>query len=411
MRLFKLALRNLRRNPRRTALTLLAIVVGLALSIWVVVIQAGQHDDMRRTAISTLAGHVVVQAPGYQQDRPVELAVTGVDAVRDALAGVDAEGVVTRRIWLDGLLTSAAGSAGVQLTAVDPTAEAAVGSAEERMVAGEWLPEDDARAIVIGQGLADTLSVGVGDKVVFMGQFGQDEMQSRLFRVRGVFRTGAAEIDSGTAWAPLPAGQELLGKPDAAHQVALHLPGGADVDAAVAAARARVEPLGPADVRSWQEALPELGALLDIDARSNDVILGIFGIIVAMGVLNTVLMSVMERSREFGVLMAIGLRPSRLAALVLLEAAILGTIGMLLGLAGGLALAWPAVEHGLDFTEMMGESYSAGGVVTSAVMHGRYHWARIAGYCVGTVLFTVAAAAWPARVVTRLTPLAAMHRL
>lgn len=409
MRFLQLATRNLLRNPRRTVITLAAISLGLAMMVLVVVLQAGQHDDMRRAAISTLAGHVVVQGPGYQDDHEPEVVVTGADAVRGALLAAWPDATVTRRVWLDGLVTSAAGSTGVALTCVDPLAEAAVTQEETRIVGGEWLAADDARGIVLGVGVADTLGVGLGDKVVLLGQFGQEEMQSRLFRVRGLYRSGAAEVDGAVAYAALAAGQELLGKPDSAHQIALHLPAGSDVAAAAARVRGMAEVAG-SDVRTWEEALPELGAMLMVDARSNDVILAVFGAIVAMGVLNTVLMSVMERSREFGVLMAIGLRPGRLARLVLLEALVLGLSGTALGLALGCALAWPIVDHGIDMRAMMGEAYSVGGVVSSALIYGRYDWARLAGYAIGGVLFTVGAAAWPAWTVSRLTPLQAMHR-
>lgn len=409
MQLLQLAVRNLVRNLRRTLITLLAIVGGLVAMVLVVVMQAGQHDDMRRSAISSLAGHVVVQAEGYQEEREATLVLGGAEAVRVALAEGWPGATVTRRLWLDGLLTSPTGSVGVALTCADPAAEAAVTTVEEHVIEGAWLEADDTRGVVLGAPLAKQLGVKVGDKVVFMGQYGQEEVQSRLFRVRGLYRSGAAEIDGAIAFAALAPGQELVGVPDSAHQVALHLPGGEDVDQEAATARGRVA--AGLDVRTWEEALPELGAMLQVDARSNDVILAVFGVIVAMGVLNTVLMSVMERSRELGVMMALGLRPARLSALVLLEALVLGIVGTTLGMALGCLAAWPMVRDGIDMRAMMGEAYSAGGAVASSVIYGRYDWVRLSGYAVGGVLFTVLAAVWPARMVARLTPLEAMRRV
>lgn len=408
MHTLALALRNLGRNLRRTAITLSAIALGLAVMVWIVVLQAGQHEDMRQGGIATLAGHVVVQDPAWQTEREPEQVVADADAIATTLAAAFPQAQITRRIWLAGLLSSPTSSTAAAVALVDPGPEAAVHDVEEQIVDGTWLDATDDRGIVLGVGLARSLGVTLGDKVVLMGQFGQPEIQSRLFRVRGLFRTGAAEVDGFTAWANLTAGQELLGKPHAAHQIAVHLPPGADDVAAAAEARARVP--GPAAVLHWRDALPDLWALIAIDARSNDVILGVFGLIVAIGVLNTVLMSVLERSREFGVLLAIGMRPGRIARLVLTEALVLGVIGGTLGMALGIALAYPLVTHGIDFSASMGERMEAGGVLLKSVVKGRYDVPRLSGYYVGAILFTALAGLYPAWQVTRFTPVEAMRK-
>lgn len=409
LKLLALAARNLGRNLRRTLITLAAISLGLAVMVWVVVLQAGQHHDMRRTAISTMAGHVVAQGAHFQDDRRPEYALDGAASVVQQLHDRWPDATVTQRIWLDGLLSSANSASACAVTAVDPVEEAQVQTVDDQVREGAWLDATDDRAIVLGAGLARSLGVGVGDKVVFMGQFGQKDVQSRMFRVRGIFRTGAAELDGFTAWITHPAGQELLGRPDATHQIALHLPPNVDDELAALDVRAIVPP--PGEVLHWQQALPDLWALLNIDARSNDIIMGIFGIIVAMGVLNTLLMSVLERSREFGVLLAIGMRPARIVALVLTEAFVLGLLGATLGMALGVALAWPLVTTGLDFTEAMGESIDAGGVVVSALIKGTYDVERLSTYYIGAVLFTFLAGVYPAWQVTRFTPVDAMRKV
>lgn len=411
MRLFSLALRNLLRNGRRTALTVAAIAVGLMMTLFVASFQEGSYDDMIRTAVSQMAGHVVVQAPGYQEEQDEELALAHSGRYAERIRAELPEAVVARRIQLGGLLTSPTHSVGVGVIAVEPGPEAIVVDLDDKVVDGAWLGDDD-RGILVGRALADQLGVGVGDKLVYMGQHGTDEMVSRLFRVAGVFRTGSADMDGFVAYVPLAAGQELLGRDDdPAHRVTVHLDG-ADTDEAHARLRAAFAE-DPVEVLDWVAALPEVSALIQVDRSSGDVMLGIIGLIVAMGVLNTVLMSTLERTREFGVLLAIGMPPRRLAALVLSEGLLLGLIGAALGTLLGAAAVLAAQRHGIDITAMAGgERMDMGdGISMSALVFPVWAWGRALAFIALAVAFTVLSAAWPAWRVSRLSPVEAMRHV
>ncbi|MFT4624805.1 MAG: ABC-type lipoprotein release transport system permease subunit [Myxococcota bacterium] len=409
LKLISLAARNLLRNTRRTVLTTAAIAFGLAVMVFMITFATGTYNDMLRKGVSQLAGHVVVQAPGFQDSREPTLVVTGSDSVAATLRQTFPDAVITQRLQLGGLLTSSASSVGAGLAGVVPADEAEISELDDKLVDGEWLAPDDARGIVIGRTMADQLDVGLGGKIVYMGQQkGQAEMQSRLFRVRGIFRTGGTEMDGFLAVIHLDAARELLTVDDAAGQVAVHLTNARDADAATLVARAAVD-RPDLDVLSWKAAIPELVALIEVDKESNDFLLVIIGFIVALGVLNTVLMSVLERTREFGMLMAVGMPRRSIAALVLLEGATLGFVGAVLGVALGAIPSWYSVTYGIDLTAYMGEQMSSGGISLDALMMGGWDVPRIAQYFVGAVLFTVAAAAWPAWRVTRLQPVDAMR--
>jgi len=409
MRLLKLALRNLFRNGRRTAITAAAIASGLALVLMMVGMQAGQYADMLRMGISTMAGHVVVQADGWQEEREEDQLVTGAGEVAATLREAFPEATVTPRLYLGGLVTSTRNSAGIALRGSVPSAEAVVDTLDDKLIAGEWLADDDDRGIIIGVHLAESLQVEIGDRVVYMGQTeAQDEMVSRMFRVRGIFRTGGSELDGMTALATLAAAQELIERPDVAHQVALHIPDAAASPEAWAKAEQLVSAPGR-DVLEWPDALPSLVTFIEIDRVSGDVMMAVMGLIVAMGVLNTVLMSVLERTKEFGVLMAIGMRPRRLGLLVLLESALLGVLGSLVGtLFGSLIVAY-LVAYGLDYSGMMGETMEMEGLVLSTVMFGAWDFDRMGAYVLATIVVTVLAGAWPAWHLTRLEPVDAMR--
>lgn len=409
-KLWAIAARNLWRNPVRTLVTTAAISVGLAVMCLSVNLTAGQYRDMIRNGISQLAGHVVVQAEGWQEQREDGLRVSDSLELATTLRELFPEARVTRRSMLGGLLTAPMGSVGVAMTGFEPEAERPITELDDRLVEGEWLDVEDTRALVIGEGVAEVLQVGLGDKVVYMGQHGGEEVASRLFRVRGIVRTGSADMDSVIAVAHLEATQELMEEPGAAHQITVHLE---DPERAEEAAQRVREAVGAPglEVLSWRGAIPEIAALIEIDKASNHVILAILGVIVAMGVLNTILMSVLERTREFGVMLALGVSAWRVATVVLMEALLLGMMGATLGILLGCALSYPLVQHGLDYTEMLGDTTSQGGVVMSSVLYAAWDWTRMSVIAGLTLLFTMLAAVWPASRIASLEPVEAMRHV
>ncbi|MEQ1568753.1 MAG: FtsX-like permease family protein [Myxococcota bacterium] len=405
----KLALRNLARNVRRTAITVAAIVFGLAMMHVTIAMGTGQYREMIRVGVSQLAGHVVIQDRGYQKKHDSDLVVSGVAAAVERVRAEVPGATVAPRMSLAGLLVSPTASVGVGLLGVDGPTEAQVQDIEGKVVEGEWLATD-LRSIVIGDQLARTLGVSLGDKVVYMGQHGgATEVGSHLFRVSGVFHSGAAELDGFGAFVTLAAAQAAFGQPDTANLVTVHLADPNDIEHAAAALGRAFADRPELEVLTWREALPDMWSLIQIDRVSNDVMMGILGLIVAMGVLNTLLMSVLERVREFGVMLALGLEPRRLAVMIVAEGLMIGVIGSALGLAVGFALSWPLVTHGIDYTEVMGETVESGGVAVSAVLKGAYNPLRSGVYTVGAVVFTVLASLYPAWFVARLQPVDAMH--
>ena len=412
MLLLTLAVRNLLRNRRRTLITMTGISLGLALMSFSNNISYGSHEEMLRTAVGMMAGHVVVQGPGYQADPDAEIVVVDSAAVAAAVAAAAPDGVVTRRLYVDGLLVSPSSSTAAALKAVQPTVEALVIDLDDKLVEGEWLAEDDDKGIVLGQALAEGLAVGLGDKVVFMGQPVGDEVASRLFRVRGIFRTGSPEIDAFSAVVPLSAAQELYPAGDPATQVALHLPDDrhtAERTRQVAAAVAALPGGADLEVLPWQQAIPDIVEFVELDSAYSDGIWLVLGVIVAMGVVNTVLMSVMERVREFGVMMAVGMRPGRLALMVLLEGLVLGAVSAGVGMALGMLLTWPFMVTGLDLSGEMGESMEAAGVPISLVLYPAIDVARLALYPFVGIFFALLASLYPAWKVTRLQPVQAIR--
>lgn len=406
--LLRLALRNLLRHRLRTGITTFAIVAGLGLMIVSLNLNDGVYSSMTRTGISEMAGHVVVQGEGYLAHPDVKIVVPDAAAVEAKLAQALPEAVIVSRVQMEGLITSPQSSSGAALNGIDPAREVLVSDWQGKVVEGGFIEGD--RDILLGRALAENLDVKLGDKVVVMAQ-GEGEVISRLFRVKGLLSVGTDDIDAFLAIIHIQAAQELMAQPGAVTRVTAHLPSPETTEDATARARAALSEPG-LEVLSWKQALPEVYELIQLDANTNHVFLSIIGFIVALGVLNTVLMSVMERVREFGVMMALGLTPGQIARLILLEGLVLGVVATTLGVLLGLALTYPLATHGLDYAMFTGESgMEVSGLSINSVIHANFAWHKTGAYGLGSLVMTVLASIYPAVRASKLRPVEAMRHV
>lgn len=411
--LMRLALRNLWRNKIRTAITLVAISGGLAMLMFGNNLNHGTYIEMIRTGISQLAGHVVVQGDGWQEDNdPLEYRVANADSVAARLAEAWPDSVVVQRTYMGGLLSSTSNSTGVAITAIQPVEEAKVSDWHTKMVEGEWLEPGDDRGIVLGVKLAETLEVDIGDKVVLMGQ-GKEDVSSRLFRVRALTRTGSDQVDGFTAIVEISAAQAFLEDPGSCSQVSLHLKNPLQSDDALAAVlEAFPDPEQEGlEVLGWKKAVEAIYQLTVTDRRTNNSMMFIIGLIVALGILNTMLMGVMERMKEFGVMLALGTPPGRLRKLITLEGLLIGLIGTAIGLALGSWVTAYLVENGIDYSAMMGEQMDMGGVSISTQIYAAWDYTTMTVYCIVAVLLSVAATIYPAWKAGAMKPVESMRHV
>ncbi len=413
--LLKIAARNLSRNLRRTLITATAIAGGLSLLVWADTLAQGTYKGLIQRGVSELAGHVVVQAEGYQDDPDMHLLVPDLAAVEATVRSVGGpEARVTSRVQVQGLLQSTKNVSGVALLGIDPVTEATVSTWHTKLVTegdepGAWLEPDDDRGIVLGIKLAEALEVEVGDKVVLVLQ-GRDEVINQLFRVRGLLRTGEDNADGFMALTTVAAAQAALERPDTATMVTVHL----DDPAAVPAVREALDAAlagSPVEVLPWQEALPEMYRYTILDRQSQLAMFFVMAVIVAMGVLNTVLMSVMERVKEFGVMLALGTTPWQVFRIIVLEGIVLGFFAMLAGGALGILATVPTITYGIDYAQWMGDNIEVAGVTMDAQVYAAWNWPGTIGFCICAWLMTIFASLWPAWRASRLAPVEAMRHV
>jgi ABC-type lipoprotein release transport system permease subunit len=376
----KIAWRNLWRKPRRTLLTVITISLGLALLLIFLGIGDGGHEQMIESAVRMGSGHVLVQQEGYQAQGGISRLVSPEEIRSVESWGQEMKGRfpivhILRRTFVSALASSADGATGVQLIGIQPSAEMQASDFEGKLIEGEFLNDDDGDWVILGQGVAHKLALEVGEKLVLMAQ-GADsvEIRSRLVRVRGILRTGLEEQDQALALIPLGASQEFLDLGAQVHQVAFLMQ---DARFSQELANIGKQKFPTLEVLSWGEALPELKEFIVVDDGGNYVMNLILFLLISFTVLNTLLMSVLERSREFALLHCLGLTPARRFAMVLVEAFFIAFLSALTGFGLGFSVHLYLSRSGLPLDIFYSGELSAAGVAFDPVMYSSLSPARI----------------------------------
>ena len=354
--LWTMAWRNLGRNRRRTVLTLASIAFGVFLAIMSMAAQDRNWQDMIDLGARMGGGHVTVQHPEYLDTPSLSRAVTGTDVLVETASQDPEVTRVVERITGQLMVSTARESYGAAFIAFDPEAEDATTlSYLEAISEGRMFAADDATGIVLAAQLAQNLGAEIGDRVVYTATDRDGEIVAGLGRVRGILRTGAPSIDVGMVLLPIEAARSVLGfAPDEATQVALFI---ADHRRSEAVADRLQERVGTeAAAIPWFEGRPDLYAFIAMKVGGGVIMIGIIALMVAAGIFNTVFVSVMERLREFGIMMAVGFSPARLFRLVVYESVWLGVVGLALAAVLTVGPYLYLNRVGIDMGQMLGSS-------------------------------------------------------
>lgn len=404
-RLASMAWRNLWRHRRRTLITLFSIAFGVGLAVIATAMQDRNWTDMINLAARLGGGHVTLENPAYP-DQPT-LAHTVPDAAQLA-AVAKAEPDVTRvatRIVGMALLSTPGKAEGVGFLAYDPkTEDASTLSILQALAAGRLFHSADEGGILLGERLARNLGLRLGHKVVYTLTDRDGEIVSGLARVRGILRTGSPAVDGALALLPLDTVRRTLGyAPGEAVQVAVFL--GDQRDSGPLAAALQRKLGGRVAALPWYETQPEVAGFISMKVGGLIVMEIFIALLVVAGIFNTLFISVTERFREFGILLAIGFSPTDLFKLVMLESLWLA----LGGLAGAaLITAWPYyyLSHvGIDMSAMWGQgTLEVSGIAVSSVLKAGIYPINGVRIAVAAVVATLAAGVYPAWRAGRVDP-------
>jgi ABC-type lipoprotein release transport system permease subunit len=392
----RLAWRSVWRHRRRTLISIASIGLGLAVAIFSLSLAEGIYRQLVDDAVRMQAGHVTLEPAAYRDAPSVDLRLHDTSAIRARVAEVPGVAATKLLVLGQGVVASGSGAAGVSLVGVEPAIEARDSPLPRRLVAGTWFSDDPgATKVVVGALLADRLDLEPRKKLVLTTNDVTGNLVETLFRVQGVFRTGSEEIDGYLVLAPIGAARRVYGfGPDEATQLGVLLVEPTAEARVQAAIRAAV-PDPAIAVRRWQEVMPSLAAFIALDRASDRTFQGLLLLLVLFTIFNTILMSVLERTREFAVQLALGTTPGLLRRQLLGEAAILGALGCVLGLAvGGAAAGW-VQARGLDLSGLYAEGLSISGLAVDTVVHA---WVspRLLGRLAGLMFVATLLASLPA---------------
>lgn len=358
---FQLSWRNIWRNPRRTAIILIAVSIGVWSMIVLGALWQGMVNQMIKNGVATMTGHLQIHQKDYRSDPVVENSIQDPDRVEKVLGKhLPDEAAWSSRIRVDAVAANARHSAGVTVIGIDPDREADVSFIAGAVRQGRYLKADDRYGILVGRALADKFATKLGRKVVLMSQNTEREIGSRAFRITGIFRAEMEATEKQLVFITKPAARKLLKLGTGVSEYAIVLPQDdlPDLNAIVAELQANLSP----DIRveGWPEILPMVKTYVELIQSWNWIWYLVVFIAMGFGIVNTMLMAVYERMREFGVLKALGMQPGWIVKDVLTESFFLLLGGMLIGNLAAFLTVWIFSRTGIDLSAFAAGAEYAG---------------------------------------------------
>ena len=401
-----MAWRNLWRHKRRTWLTATAMIFSNVLLVFMIALQFGSYDMMIENTLKAFSGHLQVQAEGYQNNPKLRTSIEDIGTLAAHLRDALPRARVTERATAFALASSEQRSFGIQLVGVQPLTEPQVSSIPGLVSRGRYLQDTDSAEIVIGSAMARNLKAGLGAEITLLGSGRDGSFAAGIVEVVGIFESGSPDMDRSFAEVPLAYFQDTFAMGNHGNVIAIAVDELGQVPAAVGIATARIPDRSGLVVLDWNALHPGLRQAIQADLSSAWFMYGVLIVLVAFSVLNTQLMSVMERTREFGVISALGIRPRKLAALVMLETALMALIGLAIGLFLGWLVAYYFNVQGFSYPGMqeVAERYNLPGEMYPSITLGTMLLGPVVvfGFC-------LLAAVYPALRLFRLRPVEAMR--
>ena len=404
----KIAWRNIWRNPRRSILTISAIAFACLLLVFMLSWQFGSYATMINSAVKIHTGHLQVQARGYKAKKSIRLVVPNPAAVGSVLDNTPGVATYTFRANAFSLASSEERTYGIIVVGIEPAREAGVSTLKELIRQGSYLSEDDTNEALVGELLAKNLHIGLGDEVVLLGQGRDGTIAATVVKVKGIYTSGQDEFDRSSLQISLKNFQEVYTMQGAVHEVVAlcrSLDEVPDTKKAVAATIEKMDKNQQLVALDWMDLMPGLIQGIQMDLVGGLIFYFILIVVVAFSILNTFLMSVLERTREFGVLMAIGTTPRRLTKLLLIESTTMTMVGIVIGIIAGSLITWYFQVHGIIISgtsEFMSQF---------GIPERMYPQLSLLSISIGpgaVLIITLMTALYPALKVRRLRPVEAM---
>ena len=402
----RLAWRNIWRHRRRTLIIVGAMGFALALIMLYDGLMDGFNNAIYGNAIRVLGGNIQVHAAGYRaniESNPL-LPLPDDRAVIQAALRNPQVIAAARRVQTGGLMSNREGAFTIKIIGIEPEVEAPLSLINENVKDGRWLKADDRDMVLIGRGLADMMGVQVGDRITMVGSDTHKQNRQRTMTVVGIYDIGMPSLEKQTVYVSLSEAQALFGLGDNVTEIQINLN---DVGKEASVVPALESAMPGYEVESWDKTYPELATAV----TSKNFVMDIFSIIIegiaGIGVLNLLLMAVFERTREIGLLGAMGLKPRQIGMLFILEGTMIGLVGVIVGAMLGISINGALGRVGFDYSAFTGAAEFmalVGGRVYPTLGVGKLFWRAL------TILIITTLAAWiPAREASHHEPAQALH--
>jgi ABC-type lipoprotein release transport system permease subunit len=401
IQLFKMAYRDLGRNKRRSILSSFAVAVGMSLLLLMASVVAGEMRGALQNSIRLQSGHLQIRAEKYDENKislKWEDLIANPGQVIDQLKTISQIKFATPRLIASGIVTLKDNSRGVQVIGIDPASEANQ-PFRQGMIAGDFLTPDDREGIIIGKPLAEKFNVQIGDQISLLINRSSGDTDEQLFTVRGIFTTNTSNYDENTVFMPLIKAQTFAGAENHASLIFVMLQDQAQADAVAAALKS-----SGYQIKTWLQ-LNELTVQLEDFANAYMVMLYLIVLgITATVVVNTLVMAVFERTREIGILAAIGMKGGRIMSMFLTEAALLATGGVI----GGLILGGLVVAYFTKYGIYIGD-YGVSGILMGDTIYAYLTLNDTINLAIAAYVITLIASLYPATLAARMEPVEALH--
>jgi ABC-type lipoprotein release transport system permease subunit len=402
--LWKIAYRDLARNRRRSLLTLVAVALGVAMLVTLTGLYAGAIEGSIANNIRLQTGHLQLRDESYDEDKVTLAWEDLLDNAQELATQVQAvEGVAAASpvLWASGIVSTREDSLGVRVVGIDPLSDLHE-SVRDGVVAGEYLQRDDRSGILMGQRLATSLDVTVGDQVSLLVNTSNQQADEATFTVRGLYATGVPSYDDIMVFLPLSKAQAFTQTEGRASAIVALLEDREQADAFAGALRSAGFTL-----LTWRDMNQVILQAVETSMGITYLMYLIVLAVVAVVIANTLLMSVFERVREMGILAALGMKGRQILGMFMMEAGTLGLVGVLLGvLLGSLGVLYLATV-GLHIGEMA--SVATAEVAYGEVIYGEFDLEGMLGLSVGAMVIILVASLYPAWFAARLEPIDALR--
>lgn len=401
--IFKLSFRNVLRAKRRSAITTLVMAFVLGMMIIYLSLMNGFKLSLADNAVSMQMGSIQIHAPEYLETKSIYKIMRNPDGYVRAINDQGFKAVP--RLFSSGLAAKNESSAGVLMEGVDASAENWAFEMPRQMMDGKWLDSTDPKGVVIGKRLAKSLSAGVGDEIVIVSQAADGSIANDLFRVRGILKSVSELTDRAGFIMPISTFRDLMVIPEGAHEIAVMIPAGYDLDSAMAVVKGICK---GQDIRSWKLLNPALANIISLFDIVLVFLMIIIFIAISIVILNAMLMAVFERIREYGMMSALGVTPSDIFFMVILEILIQTNVAAIIGMSVGIPLAKSLETYGIDLSVLFGGGTVSGIAVNIALFSNLSAFAVLSPLA-SLFIFSLIAGAIPAVRAARLDAVKAIH--